>query len=302
MPEADAMASPTTPQSIITRFAPSPSGELHLGHAYSAIMAHDAVRSASGRFIVRIDDIDVARSRAEYVDAIYQDLAWLGLDWDGDPVFQSHRLGRYDTALARLAATGLAYPCFCTRAEIAAEIAASGIAPHGPAASTYPGTCRNIDPAEAAARAGTEPHCWRLDVMMAAKRAGPLAWHDEAAGRIAADPLTAGDIVLARKDAPSSYHLANVVDDADLGVTLVVRGADLADATHVQRLLQALLGLPTPAYHHHALVLGPDGKRLAKRDRAATLATLRHDGLDGAKLAADLRARRFPTGYSLAKP
>lgn len=288
---------------IVSRFAPSPSGALHLGHAYSAILAHDAARAQPrGRFIVRIDDIDPGRSRPEHVAAILADLAWLGLDWDGDPVFQSHRLARYDAALGRLAAMGLAYRCFCTRAAIAAEIAASASAPHGPAASRYPGTCRGIDPAAAAARAATEPHCWRLDVAAAVARTGPLAWHDAALGTVAAAPLAGGDIVLARRDAPSSYHLANVVDDADLGITLVVRGADLVDATHVQRLLQALLDLPSPRYAHHPLVLGPDGRRLAKRDRAAALAALRDAGGDGPRLAADLHAGRFPAGYSLGNP
>lgn len=299
MPEADAMAL-APPDPVVTRFAPSPSGELHLGHAYSAILAHDAARHAGGRFIVRIDDIDPGRSRPEHVDAILADLAWLGLAWDGDPVFQSHRIDAYAAALDTLRAGGFVYPCFCTRADIAAEIAASGAAPHGPAASNYPGTCRALPPAEAMARCAAEAHCWRLDVARAADAVAPLDWHEDDVGTITADPLSAGDIVLARKDAPSSYHLANVVDDAALGVTLVVRGADLADATHIQRLLQTLLGLPTPAYHHHALVIGPDGKRLAKRDRAATLATLRQAGIDGSALAADLRSKRFPTGYSLA--
>jgi glutamyl-Q tRNA(Asp) synthetase len=291
----------TPPAPIVSRFAPSPSGELHLGHAYAAIVAHDTARAQPrGRFIVRIDDIDPGRSRPEHVAAILADLAWLGLAWDGDPVFQSHRLDAYAAALDTLRSGGFAYPCFCTRADIAAEIAASDVAPHGPAASVYPGTCRAIPAAEARARCAGEPHCWRLDTARAADSVGPLDWHEEGAGWIAADPLAAGDIVLARKDAPASYHLANVVDDAALGVTLVVRGRDLFDATHVQRLLQALLGLRPPQYHHHALVVGADGKRLAKRDHAAGLATLRQGGVDGVALAADLRARRFPTGYSLA--
>ncbi|TXC74395.1 tRNA glutamyl-Q(34) synthetase GluQRS [Sphingorhabdus soli] len=291
----------TPPGSIVTRFAPSPSGELHLGHAYAAIVAHDTARARpGGRFILRIDDIDPGRSRPEHVDAILADLAWLGLAWDGDPVFQSDRLDSYAAALDTLRSGGFAYPCFCTRADIAAEIAASDVAPHGPAASRYPGTCRAIPAAEAMARCAAEPHCWRLDTARAADSVGPLDWHEDGVGTIAADPLAAGDIVLARKDAPASYHLANVVDDAALGVTCVVRGSDLADATHVQRLLQALLGLPTPDYRHHALVVGSDGKRLAKRDHAAGLATLRQGGIDGARLATDLRAHRFPTGYSLA--
>jgi glutamyl-Q tRNA(Asp) synthetase len=263
----------------VTRFAPSPTGRLHLGHAASAIRAHDFARGAGGRFLLRIEDIDGTRSREEHVAGILEDLAWLGLDWDGPVVRQSQRLALYDDALDRLREAGLAYPCVCTRADIAASLSA----PHGPAGAIYPGTCR------ARAVDLSLPHCWRLDMARAVAFAGPLAWHDAAAGTVEADPLAHGDVVLARKDAPASYHLAVTVDDAAQGVTDIVRGDDLFASTHVHRLLQALLDLPTPRYHHHPLLTGPDGKRLAKRDGAPSLADLRAGGADGAAVAADLR-------------
>ena len=283
------MSAPDT----VTRFAPSPTGRLHLGHAVSAIRAHDLARARGGRFLLRIEDIDGTRSRAEHVEAILADLAWLGLAWDGPVVRQSERLATYAAALEALRRRGLVYRCFCTRADIAA---ASLSAPHG-AEPGYPGTCRGLDPDARAA----EPHCWRINMARAAAAAGPLGWHD-AAGRIVADPLAAGDVILARKDAPASYHLAVTIDDAAQGITDVVRGADLFAATHVHRLLQALLGLPTPRYHHHALLLGPDGQRLAKRHGAPTLASLREGGADGPMLADALRAGRLPTGFARAEP
>jgi len=286
---------------IRTRFAPSPSGRLHLGHAMSAISAFDFARARGGEFVLRIDDIDLGRSRAEHIETILDDLAWLGLDWDGEPVFQSQRLDRYQAALDRLDGDGLIYPCFCTRAEIVAEIAASASAPHGSQPAQYPGTCRTLNQADLAERVSA-PRCWRLDMEQAITRAGPLRWLDAVVGEIDADPAPAGDIVLARKDAPASYHLASTVDDAELGITDVVRGRDLFDATHVQRLLQALLDLPTPRYLHHALVVGANGKRLAKRDASADLGTLRAQGVDGRALADDIRAGRFPTGASLNNP
>lgn len=280
---------------MLTRFAPSPTGELHLGHAYSALLAHDAARAASGRFRIRIDDIDGGRSRESHVAAALDDLAWLGLAWDGAPVRQSAHLDAYAAALADLAARGLVYPCFCTRADIAASLAA----PHGSAGPLYPGTCRRLTAAERERRRAAEPHCWRLDMRRAAVLAGPLRWEEEGQGARLADPAAHGDVVLARKDAPASYHLASTIDDAAMAVTHVVRGADLIASTDVHRLLQALLALPTPRYRHHALVCGADGRRLAKRDGAATLAMLREKGADGGALANDLRAGRLPAGYSL---
>lgn len=287
---------------MLTRFAPSPTGDLHLGHAYSAVLAHDAARAANGRFVIRIDDIDGSRSRAEYVAASLTDLAWLGLAWDGEPLRQSDRLGDYAAALDTLRVRNLVYPCFCTRADIAASLAAPHGPPNGPAGAIYPGTCRDLPAAEREWRMATDPHCWRLDMARAVLTTGALAWEEQGQGTRIADPLAHGDIVLARKDAPASYHLASTLDDAMMGVTHIVRGADLLASTDVHRLLQALLGLPTPLYRHHPLVCGPDGKRLAKRDAAASLASLRAAGVDGPTLAADLLAARLPTGYSLQIP
>jgi glutamyl-Q tRNA(Asp) synthetase len=264
---------------IVTRFAPSPTGHLHLGHAYSALFAAEAARMAGGRFLLRIEDIDTARCRPEFTDAIFEDLAWLGLRWAQPVRRQSEHLDDYRAALARLDGMGLLYPCFCTRTEIAAEIAAAGAAPHGPDGPLYPGTCRRLDPGLRAERiARGDGYALRLDAGKASALAGPLAWHDRERGTQRAAPETLGDVVLARKDAPSSYHLAVTVDDGLQGVTLVTRGEDLFAATHVQRLLQALLGIETPDYRHHALRAGADGRRLAKRDRALTLRALRDAG------------------------
>ncbi len=287
---------PSSPERVetVTRFAPSPTGRLHLGHAYSAILAHDFARARGGRFLLRIEDIDGTRSRPEHVAGILEDLEWLGLTWDGDVVLQSERLALYRDALARLQAMGLLYPCFCTRKDIAA----SASAPHGPEGLVYPGTCRALAADERARRAATEPHAWRLDMQAALARAvRPLDWNDHGT-LIPADPSPFGDVVLARKDAPVSYHLAVTVDDAAQGVTDVVRGADLFAATHIHRLLQALLGLPTPLYHHHPLIAGPDGERLAKRQGAVSLADLREAGADPAAIVASLREGRLPAGYS----
>lgn len=276
--------------SVVTRFAPSPTGRLHPGHAFSAIQAHDFARANGGAFLLRIEDIDGTRSRAEHVETILADLRWLGLGWDGDVVFQSHRLADYQAALDALRARGLVYPCFCTRADIAASMTA----PHGPEGAIYPGTCR-----AGAAPDLTRPHCWRLDLARAAAEVAlPLTFHDSRHGLIAADPVQHGDIVLARKDAPASYHLAVTLDDAAQGVTDIVRGDDLLPATHVHRLLQALLGLPTPRYHHHALLLGPDGRRLAKRHGAPTLAALREGGVAGRAFADALRKGELPVGFA----
>ena len=274
-----------------TRFAPSPTGQLHLGHALSAVAAHGLARARGGRFLLRIEDIDRERCRPAFVEGVLDDLRWLGLDWDGEPVIQSQRAAAHAAALDRLRAQGVVYRCTCTRAEIAA----SASAPQGEAGPVYPGICR------AAGHDEARPFAWRLDVARALAMAGPLTWHD-GTSEIAADPLAGGDVVVARKGLGVAYHLAVVVDDAEAGVTDVVRGRDLFDATHVQRLLQALLGLPTPAYHHHALVLGPNGRRLAKRTPGATLADLRSGGTDGISLANDLRAGRLPVGFTLAKP
>jgi len=286
---------------LISRFAPSPTGPLHLGHAYSALLAHRCARERGGAFLLRIEDIDPGRAREEHVDGIVEDLAWLGIDWDGPILRQSERLPLYQAALDRLKAIGLVYPCFCTRAEIGREIAASGSAPHGPDGPVYPGTCRALGEAERGSRLH-QPHAWRLDTSRAIARVGPLRWTDSEAGEVEAHPERFGDVVLARKDAPTSYHLAVTVDDAAQGITDIVRGRDLFAATDIHRLLQALLGLPMPNYRHHPLLAGPDGQRLAKRHGAPTLAGLRAAGADPRALAAGLLAGRLPTGYALAAP
>ena len=277
----------------ITRFAPSPSGRLHLGHALSVVFAHDLARESAGQFVLRIEDIDTARCRPEFTTAILDDLRWLGIAWDALSLQTGHA-AEHTAALDRLRAMGLVYPCICTRAEIAA----SASAPQGEAVPLYPGTCRGA----VGVADETRPVAWRLDVAKAMALAGPLVWHDAAAGPVAADPLAGGDIALARKGLGVAYHLAVVVDDAAAGVTHVVRGVDLFTATHVQRLLQALLGLPVPDYHHHALVAGPDGKRLAKRTPGATLADLRDAGVDPVALRDDLRNGRLPVGFGWVRP
>ncbi len=268
-----------TSPAIVTRFAPSPTGLLHLGHAYSALFAERAARDAGGRFLLRIEDIDRGRCRPEFEAAIFEDLAWLGLDWETPVRRQSEHMADYAAALARLEADCLTYPCFCTRKEIQAEVARSGHAPHGADGALYPGTCRRLDAGERRARVEAgEAHALRLDCTAAAARAGPLHWHDRARGRQAAEVAAHGDVVLARKDTPTSYHLAVTLDDHIEGVSLVTRGLDLFEATHVHRLLQAVLGLHVPEYHHHRLLAAPDGRRLAKRNRSLTLRALREAG------------------------
>lgn len=300
------MKQSTAPLHMVTRFAPSPTGRLHVGHGWSALMAMDIARAGGGRFHLRIEDIDGTRSRPDHVAGIIADLQWLGVHWDGDPIFQSARLAAYEQALAQLRDMGLLYPCFCTRADIAA----SSTAPHGPEGPIYPGTCRTVAVAEATGRldAGA-PHAWRIDMARAVARTGPLQWcalpfpfiPTAQTHQIAADPLAAGDVVLARKDAPASYHLSCTIDDAAMGVTHVLRGNDLIAATDIHRLLQALLGLPSSAYIHHPLLLDADGRRLAKRSGSIALAQLRDEGVDPVALAADLRAGRFPVGIRIGE-
>ena len=281
----------------ITRFAPSPTGQLHMGHAFSALLAAEVARAVGGRFRLRIEDIDATRCRPEHEAGLLQDLAWLGLVWPEPVRRQSQHMADYAAALARLDALGLVYPCFCTRADIAAEVAASPSAPHGPDGPLYPGTCRHLSPAEATTRkASGAPFALRLHMDAAlAQAGGELVWTDIFAGTVAAEPARFGDVVLARKETPTSYHLSVVHDDALEGASLIIRGRDLFEATHVHRLLQALLDLPVPLYAHHDLLCGPDGRRLAKRDRAETLASLRAGG----QTPDDLRARLEP-GFSTA--
>jgi glutamyl-Q tRNA(Asp) synthetase len=272
---------------IVTRFAPSPTGYLHLGHAYSALDAWRTAREAGGKFLLRIEDIDRTRCKPEFTDAILEDLAWLGLDWDGEVRKQSEHFAEYEAALDTLDGMGVIYPCFCTRAAIAAEIARAGGAPQGEEGPIYPRTCRDLTIEERLRRiAAGEGFALRLDVARALARTGPLEWEEEGEGIIAADPSLLGDVVLARKDTPTSYHLAVTLDDALQGVTLVTRGADLFTATHIHRLLQALLALPTPRYRHHKLLTDANGTRFAKRDKALTLRALRESG----KTPAEVRA------------
>ena len=279
--------------SIVTRFAPSPTGYLHLGHAFSALIAWRRAREAGGRFLLRIEDIDPGRCRPDFLPAIQEDLAWLGLDWDGHVRVQSDHLPEYQAVLDALQARGLLYPCFCTRADIRAEEAASASAPHTPdGGPRYPGTCRRLSATQRAARiAAGERFALRLDMAAALAAAPtPLWFEEEAEGRIACDPALFGDVVLARKDAPASYHLCVTHDDALQGVTLVTRGADLKPATHLHRLLQALMGWPTPRYAHHKLQTDASGRRLAKRDKAATLRDLRTAGVSPERVRAIVEA------------
>jgi glutamyl-Q tRNA(Asp) synthetase len=271
---------------IVTRFAPSPTGYLHLGHAFAALTAYDAAERAHGKFLLRIEDIDSTRCKPEFERAIEQDLEWLGLHWEKPPRKQSKHFGDYGSALAKLEKQDLLYPCFCTRRAIAEEIAHAAEAPHGPEGPIYPGTCRDLPKEERKTLldAGTA-YALRLDVGKALKQvSGPLSFVEEGrgpsgeTGKQKATPEIFGDIVLARKELRASYHLAVTVDDALQGVTLVTRGNDLFPATHVQRLLQALLGLPTPVYAHHRLILDAQGKKFSKRDNAVTLKSIRQSG------------------------
>jgi glutamyl-Q tRNA(Asp) synthetase len=275
---------------VVTRFAPSPTGRLHLGHAYAALFAAARAAEARGEFLLRIEDIDEGRCRPEFEAAIFEDLAWLGLTWPQPVRRQSEHFAEYRAALDRLAAEDLVYPCFCTRADIKREIAASPSAPHGPEGPVYSGRCRQLDAAERSRRRENgEGFALRLDLDRALARTGgpgALVFEDIERGRANADPRAFGDVVLARKDIPASYHLAVTLDDHLQGVTLVTRGEDLFAATHVHRLLQALLGLDVPHYRHHRLLTGADGKRFAKRDRAVTLECLRAQG----RTATDVRA------------
>ena len=271
--------SPTSP--VTTRFAPSPTGLLHLGSAYAAFVAWRRARESGGRFLLRIEDIDQSRSRPEFAVAIEDDLRWLGFDWDGPVRVQSAHLDDYRATLDRLQAMGLLYPCFCSRADIAA----AANAPHGPEGPIYPGTCRDLPATDAAERiAAGAPHAMRLDTAEAIGRTGPLTWFEEGEGRLPCDPAAFGDPVLARRDAPASYHLCVTHDDALQGVTLVTRGKDLRPATSLHRLLQALLDWPEPAYAHHELLLNEAGRRYAKRDADLTLQALRGQGWEPAEI------------------
>ncbi|MBS0560766.1 MAG: tRNA glutamyl-Q(34) synthetase GluQRS [Proteobacteria bacterium] len=275
--------------SIVTRFAPSPTGYLHLGHVHAALTAERAARAAGGRFLLRLEDIDATRCRPHFAEAIAEDLRWLGLSWDGPVRVQSEHMGEYRAVLDALAARGLIYSCFCTRAEIAREIVQSAEAPHAPDGGVlYPGTCRRLGAEERAARlARGDAHALRLDMAAALRSvAQPLLFIERGEGEILCRPECFGDVVLARREVPASYHLCVTHDDAVQGVTLVTRGIDLKPATDLHRLLQALMGWPAPEYAHHALLLDAEGRRLAKRDAAATLRDMRARGISAAAVRA----------------
>lgn len=266
--------------SVVTRFAPSPTGELHLGSAYSAWTGWHRAREAGGTFLVRVEDTDIRRCRREYETAILADLKWLGFDWDGEVRRQSEHFATYGKVLDQLDQRGLIYPCFCSRAEIEREVAASANAPHGPDGPLYPGTCRHLPVQERRDRlAAGHEHCLRLDSDRAAGQVGPYHFVDESLGRIEGQPRLMGDFVIARKDTPTSYHLAVTVDDHLQGVTLVTRGMDVLPSTHVHGLLQKLLGYAAPQYAHHRLLTDATGRRFAKRDRDMTIRAMRESGM-----------------------
>jgi glutamyl-Q tRNA(Asp) synthetase len=283
----------TSQGTVRTRFAPSPNGALHLGHAYSALCAHDFARAADGEFLLRIEDIDGTRSRPEHVEAILADMDWLGLVADRPVQYQSANIARYEQALEKLKALGLLYRCACTRGEIAAALKLAPVT-HGPDGPHYPGTCRNREVGD------DVPHSWRLDIAKAVTHVGALKWTDLAAGEQFADPMLFGDVVLWRKDAPASYHLAATVDDAADGISHVVRGRDLFSYTAIHRLLQELLGLAEPVYWHHPLLLDASGEKLAKSKSSPALSALRLAGDDGRALIDNLRQTVLPLGISLS--
>lgn len=269
-----------------TRFAPSPTGHLHLGHAASAWLAWEKAGRSADNFILRIEDIDPTRCKPEFTTGIFEDLSWLGLDWQKPVLIQSEHFPRYQAVLNTLEERNLLYPCFCTRKEIQEEIARAPAAPHGPEGALYPGTCRTLSPAERQDRmVAGEQYALRLDMAAALREvSAPLTWYDEIAGEQIAPPETLGDVVLARKDTPASYHLCVTIDDAFQDIDLIVRGTDLFHATHIHRLLQHLLDYPTPRYHHHPLATDETGRRYAKRDNSVTLQCLRESGCSPDKI------------------
>lgn len=272
-----------------TRFAPSPSGRLHVGHVLAAVEARRLADELGGLCRLRIEDIDLQRCRPEYAEALLDDLAWLGLRFDGEVMVQSRRMEIYRQALELLKGMGVLYPCFCTRKEIAERMAEMPRAPHGTACDAYTGTCRAMGQGEREARlAAGEAHAWRLDCRRVQDVTGSLEWLDLNEGRQVCEPSRLGDVILARKDFPVSYHLAVTVDDAAQGITHVTRGMDLFESTHVHRVLQALLGLPVPVWKHHGLLCDEYGRRLAKRDGARSLESLRSAGMEPGRLLASI--------------
>lgn len=264
---------------FITRFAPSPTGLLHLGHAFSALLAFRSAQKNNGSLILRIEDIDTTRCRPEFEEAIYRDLSWLGLTWETSVRRQSEHFNVYQKALDRLEEMRVLYPCFCSRAEITREIRNSTNAPHGPEGPLYPGTCRELSAAEKAQNIKDGvPFAVRLDTEKALKLVARNLFFNEQGNKTKADPKNLGDVVLARKESPSSYHLSVVVDDHLQGISHIIRGQDLFHTTPVHCLLQTLLGYQTPEYHHHVLLKNKDGKRFAKRDQSKTLESLKREG------------------------
>lgn len=270
---------------VVTRFAPSPTGYLHLGHAYAAKVARDLAMEHDGRFLLRFEDIDHTRVRPDYYEAIEDDLRWLGFDWDGTPLRQTGRAAAYASALACLQEIGAVYPCFCTRREIEEELSRMASAPHGPEGSHYPGICRRLAPEERESKLahGVAPS-WRLDAARAAEMAGTLSFTDLRHGVIPVEAGILGDTILARKDIGTSYHLAVVVDDAFQEVSHVTRGEDLLSSTHIHRILQSLLGFPEPVYLHHELIKDEAGIRLAKRADSLSIRRLRESGMSPAEI------------------
>lgn len=275
---------------VVTRFAPSPSGPLHVGHLLAALQARRLADAHGGCCLLRVEDIDQRAQHPEYLELMYEDLRWLGLHFDGPVMVQTRRFGLYRRVLEWLRGMGLLYPCFCSRSEIKAQLVELGRAPHATLGYLYPGTCRHLSDAEAAEKiAAGLPHCWRLDMQRVQDLIGCPTWHDMRRGTQRCVPSAYGDVVLARKDFPASYHLAVVVDDAAQGVTHVTRGEDLFESTHIHRALQGILGLPVPQYCHHSLLRDNAGKRLAKRDGARSIASLRAAGFSPAQVLESLQ-------------
>lgn len=275
--------------SVTTRFAPSPSGPLHVGHLLAALRARQLADCHGGHCLLRVEDIDVRAQNPAMSELMYEDLSWLGLRFDGAVMVQSRRFAVYADVLERLRRLGVLYPCFCTRTEIKAQLAELGRAPHATLGYQYPGTCRSLSPELAAERiAAGEPHAWRLDMQRVQDMIGCPSWHDLHRGTQRCEPTAFGDVVLARKEFPASYHLCVVVDDAEQGVTHITRGEDLFEATHIHRALQGVLGLPVPTYCHHGLLRDNAGKRLAKRDGARSIASLRAAGYTPADILQSL--------------
>ncbi|SIN63374.1 glutamyl-Q tRNA(Asp) synthetase [Parasphingorhabdus marina DSM 22363] len=287
-------------QDMVVRFAPSPNGLLHLGHAYAAVMAHDFARAEGGKILLRIEDIDTQRCQEEYVDAIFADLAWLGLTFDEEPLFQSRRFDCYAAALKRLVAMEMVYPCFCSRSDLR-RLEEQGGLESGPDGPLYPGTCRELPVEEVESRRQTEAHSWRLNSGKALRHLGELQWHDRRFGTEQVDAAVLGDVILRPRELLVSYHLAVVLDDAADGISHVVRGEDLRASTHVHRILQGLLDLPVPDYWHHRLLLDETGNKLSKSRKSASLAVLREQGVCGQELVSDLRKKTFPVGITLSK-